>query len=129
MEYKRMLDEGHKPGEEEILAAVGHADLWLDLKHYLEQSYDFLPELVFYGRKYGWTLRYRKSGRTLCSLFPEYGAFTVLIVLGRREAEKAVRILGELSRATRRLIGNTKQLHDGKWLWIPVREPEQVEDV
>lgn len=129
MEFTRMLDEDHKPSERGILAAIGAGDLWLDLKEYIEQSYDFLPELVFYGKKYGWTIRYRKSGKTLISLFPEQGAFTALIVLGKKEGEKATEILDELSSTTRDLIGGAKQLHDGKWLWIRVLEPSHVEDV
>jgi hypothetical protein len=129
MEYKRMLDKDHKPSARDILAAIGAEDLWLELKEYIEQSYDFLPELVFYGKKYGWTIRYRKSGKTLISLFPEHGAFTALIVLGKKEGEKAAEMLDELSSATRDLIGGAKQLHDGKWLWIRVLEPPHVEDV
>ena len=124
-----MLDEDHEPSEKEILAAIGVGDLWLDLKQYLEQRYDFLPEVVFYGKKYGWTVRYRKSGKTLCSLIPEYGAFIVLIVLGRREAEKAAEIFDELSPMTQKLIGSTKELNDGKWLWIRVQKPAHIEDV
>ena len=129
MEFERMINEAHEPSDKELLTAISAADLWLDLRQYLEQSYDFQPELVFYGKKYGWTIRYRKSGKTLCSLFPEHGAFTVLVVLGRQEGEKAVEILDELSPATRALIGSTTQLHDGKWLWIRVLEQAHVEDV
>ena len=129
MEFERMLDEDHEPSEREILAAIGAGDLWLDLKEYIDQSYDFLPELVFYGKKYGWTIRYRKSGKTLISLFPEHGAFTALIVLGKREGEKAAEMLDELSPATRKLIGSAEQLHDGRWLWIRILEPAHVEDV
>ena len=129
MEFERMLNEDHDPTEKEIFATIGVADLWLDLNQYLDQRYDFLPDQVFYGKKYGWTIRYRKSGKTLCSLFPESGAFTALVVLGRKEGEKASQILDELSPATRKLIGSAKQLHDGKWLWIRVLEPAHVEDV
>ena len=129
MEFERMLNEDHDPTEKEILATIGVADLWLDLNQYLDQRYDFLPDQVFYGKKYGWTIRYRKSGKTLCSLFPESGAFTALVVLGRKEGEKASQILDELSPATRKLIESAKQLHDGKWLWIRVLEPAHVEDV
>lgn len=129
MEFVRLLDEDHEPSEEEILAAIGAGDLWLDLKEYIDQSYDFVPELIFYGKKYGWTIRYRKSGKTLISLFPEQGAFTALIVLGKKEGEKAAERLDELSPATRKLMGSVKQLHDGKWLWIRILEPTHVEDV
>ena len=86
--------------------------------------------MVIRDLNYGYSNhRYRKSGKTLCSLFPESSAFTALVVVGRKEAEKVSRILDELSPATRKLIGDTKQLHDGRWLWIRVLEPAQVEDV
>jgi len=129
MEFKRILDEDHEPSEREIIATIGAGDLWLDLKEYLERSYDFHPEPVFYGKKYGWTIRYRKSGKTLISLFPEHGAFTALVVLGKKEGERVAGRLDELSSTTRALIGDAKQLHDGKWLWIRVFERSHVEDV
>ena len=129
MEFKRMLDNAHLPSDEEILNTIGPVGLWFDLRQYLKESYDSQPELVFYGKKYGWTIRYRKSGKTLCSLFPEHGSFTVLIVFGRQEGEKTTEILNELSSTTRGLIESTSQLHDGKWLWIRMCEKAQVDDV
>ncbi len=129
MNYERMLDKAQRPSEETIRAAIGEAELWSDLREYLDQSYDFKPELVFYGRRYGWTIRYRKSGKTLCSLFPEQGAFTALVVLGKKEADKVIAILDRFSAEVQALIGGAKQLHDGKWLWIRVLEPRHVEDV
>ena len=57
------------------------------MRQYVENNYDFTPELLFSGKKYGWTIRYRKSGKTLCSLLPEKGAFTVLVVLGGKEVD------------------------------------------
>ena len=44
MGYERMINEDHEPDGEEITAFVGDADLWLNLKQYLEQRYDFLPD-------------------------------------------------------------------------------------
>ena len=89
MLYQRILDEDIKPTEDKIAKIIGESsNLWFEMRKYLEENYDFTPELVYYGKKYGWTLRYRKSGKTLCSLFPEKDAFTVLIVLGKKEVEK-----------------------------------------
>jgi len=124
-----MLDSERQPTDGEILTTIGQEDLWLDLKQYLEAYYDFLPELIFYGKKYGWTIRYRKSGKTLISLFPEQGAFTALIVLGKKEAEKVAEMMAVFSPTMQDLLGSTEQLHDGKWLWLRVLEPSHVEDV
>ena len=130
VDHQRMLDKEHEPTEEEIVSTVGQAAAaWLDLRRYIEENYDFVPERIFYGKKYGWTVRYRKSGKTLCSLFPERDAFTALMVLGRKDAEKAVSILDEFSPGVRTLLEGTEQLHDGRWLWVRALTDEDAEDV
>ena len=130
MDYERMLDKAHRPTEAEILETIGDAAAWLDLRQYIEACYgDWTPELKFFAKRYGWTVRYRKSGKTLCSLFPENGAFSTLIVLGKKEAEKALAMGDELGPDARAVLEGTEQLHDGRWLWIRVRNTDDAEDV
>ena len=130
MPYQRMFDGDSKPTEKDIINIIGKKScLWIELRDYLEQNYDFAPELLFYGKKYGWTIRFRKSGKTLCSLFPEKEAFTVLIVLGMKETEKTLSMTDKLNSKVRSLIEGTEQLHDGCWLWIPVSTKRDVESI
>ena len=83
-DFERLKDTTNEPTEEITINFIGKqaSKTWIYLRQFIEENYDFKPETVFYGNKYGWTVRYRKSGKTLCSLFPEKGAFTVLVVLG-----------------------------------------------
>ncbi len=129
--FPRMTDKTHKPSKEEIINFIGeHAkEAWLETERFIEKRYDFKPETVFYGAKYGWTVRYRKSGKTLCSLFPEKGGFTVLIVLGKKESEKALSMRDELSSKINELLGDAKQLHDGRWLWIRLLQTSGTGDI
>lgn len=130
-DFPRMTDKTHKPTGEEIESFVGEQakEAWQEMRQFIESHYDFMPETVFYGAKYGWTIRYRKSGKTLCSLFPEKGGFTVLIVLGKKESEKARSIPDELNSKIKELLGGTEQLHDGRWLWIRLLTVEDTNDV
>lgn len=128
--YLRMMENLIKPEIEEILSYIGKArTLWREIENYLNDNYDFVQETVFYGKKYGWTVRYRKSGRTLCSLFPEKGAFTILITLSKKEAEKTLSMKNELSPKIYNLIRDSKQLRDGRWLWIRIFETNDILDV
>lgn len=129
MSYERMLDKAHEPTDQEILNTIGETGAWLDLRAYIEEHYDFAPQLAFYGKKYGWAVRYRKSGRTLCSLFPERGAFSALVVLGKKGAEKALSMVDDLTPAVGRVLTETDQLHDGRWLWVRVHGLDQANDV
>ncbi|MHA2133447.1 MAG: DUF3788 domain-containing protein [Candidatus Thorarchaeota archaeon] len=130
-ELGRMMDKDREPSDDEILSHIGSPaeEAWTDLEQFLQDNYEFTPEKVFYGKKYGWTVRYRKSGKTLCSLFPEKDGFTVLIVLGRKEAMKVDSIRDELSPGLSELIGSTEQLHDGRWLWMSVHGTKDTDDI
>ncbi len=128
MSYERMIDKDHQPTDRDILKTIGDTAAWLELRQYIESSYDFAPELVDYG-KYGWTIRYRKSGKTLCSLFPEKGAFTALVVLGKKEAEKALSMMDQFNATVRKLYNDAEQLRDGRWLWIRVRKQSDINSI
>ena len=130
-DYSRMIDKEHKPTEKEIMDFIGEKakESWLEMRRFIEDNYEIMPETVFYGANYGWNVRYRKSGRTLCSFFPEKGGFSVLIVLGRKESEEALSIRNKLSSRIYKLLENTKQLHDGRWLWIRLTTTHDMDDI
>ncbi len=79
------------------------------------------------GRKVGWELRYKRAGRPFATLTPLERRFSVLVVLGRAETEVALRL--PLTDGARRLLDATPQLHDGRWLFVPVEGGENVDDV
>lgn len=125
-----MLDKENEPSEREINRFIGQKySYWLELHKFLEENYEFTPEKVFYGMKYGWTVRYRKSGRTLCSLFPEEDAFTVLIVLGKKEVEKTILTIDKLNPEVKSVFENAKQLRDGRWLWVRIFSSSDIESI
>ena len=129
--YQRLLDKKLKPGKEIIQKTIGKTAkaAWNNLQRFMDKNYELTPETVFYGSNYGWALRYRKSGKTLCCFFPEEGAFSVLIVLGKKEIEKTVNVLSEFSHTTKEIILNTPQLHDGRWLWIRIFGVDEIDDI
>jgi len=130
-EFTRMMDKARKPTEEDMMSFVGERAeaAWTELRQFIEDNYDFLPETAFYGAKHGWAIRYRRSGRTLCSLFPEKGGFSVLIVLGRKDSEMALSMRDGLSTRMNAILRSTEQLHDGRWLWIEMLTASDTDDI
>ena len=51
------------------------------------------------------------------------------MVLGKKDSEKVLLMRDELNSRVNDLIGNTKQLHDGRWLWIRLLAMNDVDDV
>jgi hypothetical protein len=131
MQYQRMLDKEHEPSEKQILGYLGGkaAEAWADIVSFLKTHYDFSPEPDYGGAKYGWSIRYRKSGKSLCTLYPERGAFTILIVLGKKEVEQFEEHMSEFSTQFVELFKSARQFHDGRWLWIRILDKPDTEDV
>ena len=130
-EHQRMLDGTHSPDEGEISDFIqdsGAVEAWKELRKHLHESYDITPEMIF-DKRQGWDIRYRKSGKTLVTLTPEKGSVRILLVLGREESAKALSMQNELSPKMYKLIEDTKQLHDGRWLWIRLNSARDAEDV
>ncbi len=129
--YSRLSDKNCVPTETEIINYIGEkaAVAWNEIRDFLEQNYDFQPELNYGGANYGWAIRYRRSGRSLCTFYPEKDAFTILIVLGRKEAQKAIENISIFQEDIVDLITGTTQLHDGRWLWIRVIDESITNDI
>ncbi len=122
------LDKDHSPSEEEVRSALGvQYPLWEQLQQFMLDTYQMTVELSFGGKKYGWNLWYRKSGKSLVSLYPQEGYLVAQVVLGKDQVEQAFQL--ELGENVRNVLETTPQLHDGRWLFIPVRTSQDAGDV
>mgnify|MGYP003474118835 FL=1 len=73
--------------------------------------------------------KYRRGGKTLCTFYAREGEAVLLITYGKAEREKFDLIRDSLSVNLQKIYDETKTLHDGKWLWIPLDDVLQTEDV
>ncbi len=128
--YQRLLNKEDVPTEKRIRNAIGVKTIkfWDEIRKYLDSNYDFMPELDFMGKKYGWSFRYRRKNKTLCVLFPESGAFTVLITMGKKEIEEANNNFSAFNKSTQRVFSDARQYHDGKWIYKRVLNNSDCRD-
>lgn len=119
-----------KPSLETISAYV-NSPLFEHLCRHLETEYQSKP-LLEYSRcslQYGWNVKYKKVGRTLCTLYPMRGYFIALIVIGDREMTETERMLPTFTEYFQQLYYETKTGMGQKWLMIDVTDIEILEDV
>ncbi len=129
--YSRLLDGKRRPTEKAVMAALGTraSVLWKQLRAFLKVNCDFKPELIFGGQKYGWCYRYRRKRKTLCGLFPEAKAFTVIVVLGKKEIAQFEERISDFNEGTRMTFKSARHYHDGKWLYKRVLNKSDLRDV
>ncbi len=117
-----------KPSDANFVALTGKkAKLWKEMRVYLASHYDHDPVLSVGKKEYDWTIRYRKSGKTLVTLMPEKDNFCILVVLGKQEITKAKDI--KLNSFIKNIFDTSRQFHDGRWLWIRPRNSSDIESV
>jgi hypothetical protein len=123
--HERMTDISAQPSDEEMVEAIGQpiADAWVALRHFLMETYNITPIFNSGGKKYGWNLQHRIGGRPLCEMYPEYGSFTILVILGKNELDQALEELDTFGSTVRQALTESPRYHDGCWMYIRVADP------
>ena len=128
----RMIDSKRPPSPVQIHKWIGDTAyrFWMRLTTLIEKNYPhvFIPEWLFGGTKHGWSLRYKK-GKSFCTMIPEKGRMSVVIVFGEKERLNAESIQQELSPRTQKDYAEATTYHDGKWLRLTVEDEEIYTDI
>lgn len=120
-----------KPAKSEIEALIGKnaMGVWEQLETAIDRVYEMDK---YWNKGFGdWVYehKYRKSGKTLCTFYAKQDVANILIILGKLEREKFERQREIFSESLLALYESTKVHYDGKWLWIPIDEKLDVEDI
>lgn len=134
MNWNEMFDGTQIPACEEIREYLGEAKPnWDELTTYIEEAYQTKPEIAYSkcSAQPGWNVKYKKSSKSLCTLYPMAGYFIALVVVGAKEEEE-VSIGMEAAFFTpyvKELYGKTANSAMGRWLMIEVKEKAVLNDI
>jgi len=79
-----VFDKELQPTESEIRNYIGTAP-FTDLDNHLRDHYNVKPKLAYSSCAMdnniwrGWNIKYQKSGKSLCTIYPQQGYFLVLV--------------------------------------------------
>lgn len=119
------------PTEEELnqLMEEDVFKTWCAINNFIKDNYD-MDMLWDNGGKTGvFELKYRKSGKTFCALYPREKGMRVLIILGKNEREKFETSRKDFSEYINNFYDNTRQYHDGKWLYLDIINNTVIADI
>lgn len=96
----------------------------------IEHKYEVKPKYEYSRCSYpGWNIQYKKSGKSLCRIYPQEGYFIVLIVVGKQEKELVEKQLPNYSKYLQDLYSKTKEGMDQRWLMIEVEDEFILKDI
>ncbi len=133
MDYDMILDPMHSPTFDEIEHYMNPAgyDLWKDIHSFIKERYQAAPKFTYSkcSQKPGWNVKYQKSGKSLCTLYPEKDGFVGLVVITLNLLPVIEEIEHEFSKTIRSLIKTAKPFNGTLWLMVPVYGPVELEDI
>jgi len=131
--WSERFDSEHKPLDSQIKEFTA-TSLWDDLTDYLQQNCSIKPKLSYSnclmqeGAWKGWNVKYKKSGKSLCTLYPKQGYFVALIPIGTREIDEAEALMPLCTEYTQNLFKQTASGHSGKSLAVEVKSEDILRD-
>ena len=72
----------------------------------------------------GWNIKWKKAGKTLCTLYPKDGFFKVLVVVGQKEKGPVEAVLPECTAALENLYRETQEGNGQRWLMIDIEDKD-----
>ena len=105
--------------------------LYSELCGFIEHTYSVTPKLEYSrcSAAPGWNLKYRKAGKSICTIYPHEGFFTCLVVAGEKNATEVELILETCEPSIQKLYQTTTPMSGSRWLMIDVTNAKTLEDV
>jgi len=94
MQWNELYGSGNEPTESQIREYID-SPLFEDLDIWLRQTFNVKPKLFYSncamdkGLWKGWNVKYKKSGKALCTIYPKQGYILSLVPVGEREMTEA----------------------------------------
>lgn len=76
----------------------------------------------------GWNVKFKKVGKTLCTIYPKESYFTVMVVIGRNEKDSVEEILPNCTSELQEIYDETKEGNGQKWLMIDLEDNGSLYD-
>jgi len=134
MQWSELWGREHKPSESQIKEFVD-TPLWDNLNDYLNQTYNVKPQLSYSncsmrkGMWKGWNVKYKKSGKSLCTLYPKHGYILSLVPIGPSEMNEAELLIPLCTQYTQNLFKQTGSGHNGMSLAFVVENENVLQDM
>jgi len=117
-----------KPTFEQVESFV-YSPYWNEFIAWIEESYNVTPVIEYSKEMSSWNIKYRKSSKSLCTIYPDESSFTVLVVVPPQMEDQAERLLTSLSEKTLGIFRRSRPMAIGRWLMVPVTSRAGLEDV
>ncbi len=105
--------------------------LWSELNGFIQGAFQAKPKIAYSvcAGKPGWNVKYQKSGKAICTLYPETDCLIALVVVKEELAALLPGAQPPLHPAILHLVQTVKPFNHTLWLMISVTDGAVLESV
>ena len=118
------------PSESVMTELLGHSlfEIWQDLCSAIDDKYEMERVWNAGGKNWKYEYKYRRGGKTLCSLYAKKECVGFMVIFGKDEREKFDDIRINLSDAICKRYDEATVYHDGKWVMFEPTDTSEFDD-
>jgi len=126
-------DAGHALAYEEIFTYIHEPALswWREINAFIQQTWQVKPKVAYSkcSAQRGWNVKYQKSGKSICTLYPEKESFIVLLVVKLEVADMIEAMADQYDPAVMDIVRNARPFNGTKWLMLPILSEAVLKNV
>ena len=120
----------NNPTADDLTALLGKSlyNVWQELCDRINEKYEM--ECIWDKGFKDWVyeLKFRRGGKTLCTLYAKEKVISFWVILGKDERAKFEAKKDDFTGFVQKLYDETKTYHDGKWLMFEPTDNELFDD-
>ncbi len=119
------------PSQSELRSLLGKERLkaWNAICSAVDSIYEMDKLWNDGGKKWDYEYKYRRGGKTLCTLYARENCFGVLIIFGKDERTKFEESRNQYSDAVQSIYDAATTYHDGKWMMVEMDDNSLLDEV
>ena len=134
MQWNELFSKEQEPSVGQVGEYI-NTSLWDSLDSHIQQTFNVKPKLSYSGCSMddglwkGWNVKYKKSGKSLCTLYPKQGYLLLLVPVGQKEMTEAELLIPLCTEYTQNLFNQATTGHIGKFLAFEIKDEDVLQDV
>lgn len=119
------------PSNEELQSLIGSSlyGVWSKLNSMIEEKYSTEHIWSSGGKNWIYEYKYRRGGKTLCSLYIKESCIGFMVIMGKAEREKFENARHNFSEEIQRVYDEAKTYHDGKWMMFLPKDETMLNEL
>lgn len=118
------------PSQSAMIELLGQSlfEVWQQLCSTIDEKYEMERLWNTGGKKWTYEYKYRRGGKTLCTLYAREKCIGFMIIFGKDERAKFEAERNDYSQQVQKIYDEAKTYRDGKWVMFEPTDTSMFQD-